>query len=96
MTEGAFTKMRTNQLARLPINNDNSALYKMISIKTKEIVNGKKSSNEINTGSIEVEIDHIVYHLYDLTYDEVLIVDPETPITREQYDNFKLEEPCQH
>lgn len=96
LTEGAFTKMRTNQLARLPINNDNSALYKMISIKTKEIVNGKKSSNEINTGSIEVEIDHIVYHLYDLTYDEVLIVDPETPITREQYDNFKLEEPCQH
>lgn len=38
-----------------------------------------------------VRIDHIVYHLYDLTYDEVLIVDPETPITREEYENFKLD-----
>ena len=28
-----------------------------------------------------------VYHLYGLTYDEVLIVDPETPIAREEYEN---------
>lgn len=90
LTEGAFTKMRTNQLARLPINNDNSELYKMISIKTKEIVNSKKISNEINTASIEVEIDHLVYHLYDLTYDEVLIVDPQTPISRKEYESFNL------
>lgn len=31
-------------------------------------------------------IDLLVYHLYGLTYDEVLIVDPETPITREEYE----------
>ena len=28
------------------------------------------------------------YKLYNLTYDEVLIVDPETPITREEYETF--------
>lgn len=83
--------MRTNQLARLPINNDNPELYKMISIKTKEIVNSKKRSNEINTASIEVEIDHLVYHLYDLTYDEVLIVDPQTPISRKEYESFNID-----
>ena len=32
------------------------------------------------------EIDLRVYQLYGLTYDEVLIVDPETPITREEYE----------
>lgn len=32
------------------------------------------------------EIDLCVYKLYGLTYDEVLIVDPETPITREEYE----------
>ena len=32
------------------------------------------------------EIDCIIYHLYGLTYDEVLIVDPKTPITREEYE----------
>jgi len=35
--------------------------------------------------AIDNELDHLVYKLYDLTYDEVLIVDPETPITREGY-----------
>jgi hypothetical protein len=32
------------------------------------------------------DIDNIVYHLYGLTYDDVLIVDPWTTITREKYD----------
>ena len=31
-------------------------------------------------------MDFLVYHLYALTYDAVLIVDPETPITREEYE----------
>ena len=38
--------------------------------------------------SIITEIDHIVYHLYDLTYDEVLVIDPDTPITHEEYNKF--------
>ena len=40
----------------------------------------------LDTSTLESEIDLLVYHLYDLTYDEVLIVDPETPITREEYE----------
>ncbi len=39
-----------------------------------------------DVATIESEIDHLVYQLYGLTYDEVLIVDPETPITREEYE----------
>ncbi|MCR5423758.1 MAG: Eco57I restriction-modification methylase domain-containing protein [Bacteroidales bacterium] len=35
------------------------------------------------------EIDLRVYHLYGLTYDEVLIVDPNTPINREDYEANK-------
>jgi len=35
---------------------------------------------------LEEKINLLVYHLYGLTYDEVLIVDPETPITREEYE----------
>lgn len=47
------------------------------------IMDGKQELRELET-----EIDHIVYHLYDLTYDEVLIIDPETPITHKEYENF--------
>jgi hypothetical protein len=35
----------------------------------------------------EKEIDRLVYQLYGLTYDEVLTIDPETPITREEYES---------
>ena len=36
-----------------------------------------------------IHIDKLVYHLYNLTYDEILIVDPETPITREEYEKIE-------
>ena len=37
------------------------------------------------------KLDIIVYHLYNLTYDDVRIVDPDTSITREEYDNYKAD-----
>lgn len=40
---------------------------------------------------LENRIDFLVYQLYGLTYDEVLVIDPETPISRKEYDNFKLD-----
>lgn len=59
-------------------------------VQIEELVNailqGKLS--DADTSKEESEIDLIVYHLYGLTYDEVLIVDPETPITREEYENY--------
>ena len=49
----------------------------------------EKSKNpNADTTSYEAEIDILVYHLYQLTYDEVLIVDPETPLTKEEYDKM--------
>ena len=44
-----------------------------------------QKQNGCDTSTLESEIDLLVYHLYGLTYDEVLIVDPETPITQEEY-----------
>lgn len=57
-------------------------------VQIEELVNailqGKLS--DADTSKEESEIDLLVYHLYGLTYDEVLIVDPETPITQEEYE----------
>lgn len=50
------------------------------------IFSAKQSDPSADTTVLENEIDFMVYKLYGLTYDEVLVVDPETPITREQYD----------
>ncbi len=46
-----------------------------------------QKESKADTLKLEQQIDLLVYHLYALTYDEVLIVDPETPITREEYEN---------
>lgn len=53
-------------------------------------MSAKQSDPSADTTAMENEIDFMVYKLYGLTYDEVLVVDPETPITREQYEAKKL------
>ncbi len=51
-----------------------------------DMVLAKKRKNPITDISVlEKEIDKKVYKLYNLTYDEVLVIDPETPITWEEY-----------
>lgn len=47
----------------------------------------KNNDVNANISVYEDKIDKIVYHLYNLTYDEVLIVDPETPIVRGEYES---------
>jgi hypothetical protein len=37
---------------------------------------------------LEKEIDILVYKLYDLSYDEVKIIEPEFAINEEEYNNL--------
>ena len=57
-----------------------------IEAKVKHILDEKAKDSNADTSKDEIAIDKLVYHLYQLTYDEVLIVDPGTSITREEYD----------
>lgn len=50
-----------------------------------ELVKWRYSVSEPEQSKVEQAIDLLVYHLYDLTYDEVLVIDPDTPFTREEY-----------
>ena len=51
-----------------------------------KILATKKADPQADTSAWEAEIDFLVYKLYGLSYDEVLVVDPGTPITREEYE----------
>lgn len=57
-----------------------------------EILELKKVNISADTTALENQIDFLVYHLYGLTYDEVLIVDPETPISRDEYESYNIEQ----
>jgi hypothetical protein len=74
-------------LEKIPINYPLGDTHEKILSLVSEIINSKKIDKTRNTLLAESEIDRLVYHLYGLTYDEVLIVDPETPITREEYES---------
>ena len=52
----------------------------------------QKKNDGLDTSDLENQIDFLDFHLYGLTYDEVLIVDPETPISREEYQSYNIEQ----
>lgn len=65
---------------------------KMAANLAKKISAMKEIDISADTSALENQIDFLVYHLYGLTYDEVLIVDPETPISREEYEAYNIEQ----
>ena len=79
-----FPRVSMKMLKQIPIpNNDN---VNEITMLVDQILTAKHANPSANISALESEIDQLVYQLYGLTYDEVLIVDPETPITREEYE----------
>ena len=58
--------------------------------KVDDILLAKIADTNADISIKECEIDILVYHLYGLTYDEVLIVDSKTPITRDEYEKDYL------
>jgi type II restriction/modification system DNA methylase subunit YeeA len=51
----------------------------------EEILAAKKSDPNADTSELEKQIDHLVYKLYQLTYNEVKIIDPEFALTEQEY-----------
>ena len=88
-TKGAFTKAKIYHYYELPVKICNQEKQKLIIDKVDELLKEKKKEPSADTSNLKLQIDQLVYQLYALTYDEVLIVDPETPITREEYESIK-------
>ena len=74
------------EVDNLPIVKTTKECQLSISAIVNEIQTEKEKNILADTSYLETKVDILVYHLYNLTYDEVLIVDPETPITREEYE----------
>ena len=85
-TKGAFPKILVQDLKEFPLPSITSEEKLSITDLVKKILDSKKNNPQIDTSDLENQIDFLVYKLYGLTYDEVLIVDPETNISREEYE----------
>ena len=85
-----FPEIQTYLYEQLPIPSASVEIRNSIEYSVNEILAAKQQSPTADTTSLEQQIDLLIYNLYGLTYDEVLIIDPETPITREKYESEML------
>lgn len=77
-------------IRNIPIPSANSTRQQQIIKIVDQILDAKATDSSSDTSDLEQEIDRVVYHLYGLTYDEVLIIDPTPPFTQEEYEQDNL------
>lgn len=71
-----FPKVRLEEFKKLPLpENINSESAKKIDSVVREIVNEKKSMRKTDMSRKKMELDRLVYELYDLTEEEVKIIE---------------------
>lgn len=56
-----------------------------------QILSSKKENPQADTTLLERRIDEMVYKLYELTYEEVKVVDPDFNLTKEEYNQIRME-----
>lgn len=56
-----------------------------------QIISTKKSDYQTDTSTLERQIDEMVYKLYELTYEEVKVIDPDFWLSEEEYESLNLD-----
>jgi hypothetical protein len=87
-TKGAFTKARIFHYYNLPIKNVPKKSQGIFTKMVDEIL--KRKSQGKSTLALEQQVDNLVYCLYDLTYAEVKVIDPEFPLSKKEYEMIKI------
>ncbi len=86
---GNYLEIKINQLELLPFPvTIQKSKENAIAVVVNERLNCK---NQNETTKLELTIDNLVYKLYELTYDEVKVIDPEFSLSKKEYEAIKLE-----
>jgi hypothetical protein len=75
-TKGAFPKILVTDIKNFPLPyNFSNETKKKLEALTLEILDGKNTLPSMQTNALEEEIDQLVYQLYDLTEEEIEIIE---------------------
>ena len=86
--KGEMLELYQKPLSEVPIKITESNIQQKFDLLADKIIDGKK--NDEDTTVLEQQVDVMVCKLYELTYEEVLIVDEEFALSEEEYKNFVL------
>lgn len=84
---GGFYDYKTQFIEKYPII---LSKEKKIEENVKKILLLKKNNPNSDTSNIEIEIDNLVYKLYNLSYDEVKLIEPDFGLSESEYEKIKL------
>lgn len=90
-SKGAFPKILVEDIKNFPIPHISLQNQSELAVKVDAILLAKKT--QLDTATLEREIDDVVYRLYGLTYDEVKTIEPEySSLSREEYESSMRKE----
>jgi adenine-specific DNA-methyltransferase len=84
------THFYPNHMKSLPIRDIDIENQKEISGLVEQIHKMTLENNLYEIPNLENKIDNLVYRLYDLTYAEVKVIDPDFGMSEGEYENIKL------
>ncbi len=85
---GGYIEYKTQYVEKLPIKNGTKDIRNLFIDRVKKIFLLNRENQ--GTASLEKEIDVMVYKLYDLTYEEVKIIDKDFGLSEAVYNEFTL------
>jgi hypothetical protein len=88
--QGGFFEFKPVYVSQIPIINVDQSQRTAIENLVQKCLDTKKADPNADTSQLETEIDHLVYKLYDLTYEEIKIIDPDFGLTPEEYANLAI------
>lgn len=76
-------------LSEIPIKIAKEKIQTQFEAITDKIISDKKNNKD--TSNLEKQIDEMVYKLYEISYEEVMVVDPDFWLGKEEYESFRID-----
>lgn len=86
--KGKMLELYLTPLSEIPIAIPNQNIQNKIIKIVNDIIENRKIDSELDLSKIEFELNLFIYKIYDLNFNEVLLIDKEFKLTKEQYENY--------
>jgi hypothetical protein len=83
---GEALSITTKRLSKAPVPEISGDSKKSLLKYVKSLLNKKNKDSLIDTSALERQIDNLVYRLYNLTWEEVRVIEPEFPLSKAEYE----------